>query len=39
MRDKGITTQESINNIIFHHTVIENTFEMLKSSEHNKLGQ
>ena len=35
-REKGITTLRIYQYRIFHHTVIETCFEMLKSSEHEK---
>ena len=34
---KGLLLYKSINMKIFHHTVIDTCFEMLKSSEHEKL--
>ena len=36
-REKGITTLRTYQYWIFHHTVIETCFEMLKSSEREKL--
>ena len=35
-KEKGITTLRIYQYRIFHHTVIENCFEMLKSSAHEK---
>ena len=35
---EGITTLRIYQYCIFHHTVIETCFEILKSSEHEKLG-
>ena len=36
-REKVITTLQIYQYQIFHHTVIETCFEMLKSTEHEKL--
>ena len=38
-REKVITTLKIYQYWIFHHTVSETCFEMLKSSEHEKLGR
>ena len=37
LREKEITTLRIDQYLIFHHTGIETYFEMLKSSEHEKL--
>ena len=38
-REKGISTRRINQYWIFHHTLIETYFEMLKSSEHEILGR